>query len=68
MTPIDLSHTIEHGMKSRPAHSILLGAEIRIVEHRTGLAQLPDAGFHFFAVPPKVNAFGAFPVRAFALA
>jgi kynurenine formamidase len=33
----------------------------------TGLAQLPDRGFQFFAVPPKVRAFGTFPVRAFAL-
>jgi arylformamidase len=53
--------------KTRPAHSILLGAEIPIVEHMTGLAQLPDDGFQFFAVPPKVKAFGTFPVRAFAI-
>jgi kynurenine formamidase len=33
----------------------------------TGLAQLPDEGFQFFAVPPKVKAFGTFPVRAFAI-
>ncbi len=50
----------------RPAHTILLGSEIPIVEHMTGLAQLPDEGFQFFAVPPKVRAFGTFPVRAFA--
>jgi len=53
--------------KTRPAHSILLGSEIPIVEHMTGLAQLPDDGFQFFAVPPKVKAFGTFPVRAFAM-
>ena len=53
--------------KTRPAHSILLGAEIPIVEHMKGLAQLPDEGFQFFAVPPKVKAFGTFPVRAFAI-
>ena len=50
----------------RPVHSILLGAEIPIVEHLRGLEQLPAAGFQFFAVPPKVKAFGTFPVRAFA--
>ena len=50
----------------RPVHTILLGSEIPIVEHMTGLAQLPDEGFQFFAVPPKVKAFGTFPVRAFA--
>ena len=54
-----------HG-KTRPVHSILLGADIPIVEHLTGLSQLPDSGFQFFAVPPKIKAFGTFPVRAFA--
>jgi arylformamidase len=51
----------------RPVHTILLGSEIPIVEHMTGLAQLPEEGFQFFAVPPKVKAFGTFPVRAFAI-
>jgi kynurenine formamidase len=51
----------------RPVHTILLGAEIAIVEHMCGLEQLPDAGFKFFAVPPKVKGFGTFPVRAFAI-
>jgi len=51
----------------RPAHSALLAAGIPIVEHLTGLGALPDAGFRFFAVPPKVRGFGTFPVRAFAL-
>jgi arylformamidase len=53
--------------KARPVHSTLLGAEIPIVEHMTGLDQLPESGFRFFAVPPKVKAFGTFPVRAFAM-
>ena len=48
-------------------HTILLGAEILIVEHMTGLEQLPDKGFRFYAVPVKVAQFGTFPVRAFAL-
>ncbi|HKO61724.1 MAG TPA: cyclase family protein [Pyrinomonadaceae bacterium] len=52
---------------SRPAHSILLGAGIPIVEHMRNLAAVPDDGFKFFAVPVKVKAFGTFPVRAFAL-
>jgi kynurenine formamidase len=50
----------------RPVHTILLGNEIPIVEHMTGLAKVPSEGFKFFAVPPKVRAFGTFPVRAFA--
>ena len=52
---------------SRPAHSILLGAGIPIVEHMCNLEQLPDNGFRFFAVPVKVKGMGTFPVRAFAI-
>jgi arylformamidase len=52
---------------TRPVHSILLGEGIPIVEHLRGLEQLPDDGFRFFAVPPRVRAFGTFPVRAFAV-
>ena len=52
---------------TRPAHSRLLGAGITIVEHLTNLADLPERGARFFAVPPKVHGFGTFPVRAFAM-
>jgi kynurenine formamidase len=52
---------------SRPAHTILLGAEIPIVEHMTNLDALPVGDFRFFAVPVKVKDFGTFPVRAFAI-
>ncbi len=52
---------------SRPAHSILLGKNIPVVEHLCGLRDLPDHGFKFFAVPVKVRKFGTFPIRAFAL-
>ncbi len=51
----------------RPVHSTLLGAEIPIVEHLTGLAGLPDTAFRFYAVPPKIKGFGTFPARAFAM-
>ena len=51
---------------TRPAHTILLGAEIPIVEHMCNLEQLPTAGFQFSAVPVKVKKFGTFPVRAYA--
>lgn len=51
----------------RPVHSLLLRAEIPIVEHLRGLEQLPNHGFRFFAVPVKVKGFGSFPVRAFAV-
>lgn len=52
---------------SRPVHSILLGAEIPVVEHLCNLNSLPGDRFRFFAVPVKVRAFGTFPVRAFAV-
>jgi arylformamidase len=54
------------GGGSRPAHSILLGAGIPVVEHLTGLGQLPPAGFLFTAAPVPVEAFASFPVRAYA--
>ena len=50
----------------RPAHSVLLAAGIPIVEHLTGLGQLPPTGSRFSAVPPRVANFGTFPVRAYA--
>jgi kynurenine formamidase len=52
---------------ARPVHSILLGADIPIVEHLCNLGSLPDAGFRFFAVPVMIRKFGSFPVRAFAI-
>ena len=51
---------------ARPAHSLLLAAGIPIVEHLTGLANLPPTGARFTAAPPRVAAFGTFPVRAYA--
>jgi len=50
----------------RPVHSILLGAEILIVEHLCNLDALPDEGFVFSATPPKFKGAGTFPVRAMA--
>lgn len=52
--------------RSRPAHTILLGAEILIVEHLCNLQLLPQSGFTFSAIPPKFKGVGTFPVRAFA--
>jgi kynurenine formamidase len=51
---------------ARPAHTILLGAGVALVEHLCNLGALPDAGFRFFAAPAKVKGMGSFPVRAFA--
>ncbi len=52
---------------NRPVHTILLGAEIPIVEHLCNLSALPREGFRFHAAPVKVRAFGTFPVRAYAV-
>jgi arylformamidase len=64
---IDSLNIDDIGDLARPAHSMLLGAEIPIVEHLCNLASLPDRGFRFSAVPPKVAGFGSWPVRAFAV-
>jgi arylformamidase len=50
----------------RPAHTVLLGAGVHVVEHLTGLGGLPERGARFTAAPPAVEGFGTFPVRAFA--
>ena len=51
---------------TRPAHSILLAAGVHVVEHLTALDRVPVRGARFTAVPPRVEGFGTFPVRAFA--
>src|SRR5688572_13447987 len=61
------SHNIDDTRtRSRPVHTILLGAGVLICEHMTGLGDLPDDGFAFTAVPPRIVGMGTFPVRAFA--
>src|SRR6185503_935677 len=51
----------------RPAHSILLAAGVPVLEHLTGLGVLPDRGARLHAAPPRIEAFGTFPVRAYAI-
>ncbi|SDP30619.1 Kynurenine formamidase [Mucilaginibacter sp. OK268] len=61
------SHNIDDTRgKSRPVHTILLGAEILISEHLCNLDKLPESGYKFNAVPPKFKGVGTFPVRAYA--
>ena len=62
------SHNIDDTrVRTRPVHTILLGAGIPICEHMTNLGALPDSGFRFAAAPPKVKGMGTFPVRAYAV-
>jgi arylformamidase len=63
---IDSVNIDDLGDLTRPVHSILLGADIPIVEHLCQLGPLPDTGFRFSAVPAKVSGSGTWPVRAFA--
>jgi kynurenine formamidase len=60
---LNIDGTVE---KARPVHSTLLGADIPIIEHLTALDALPERGFTFTAVPPKIEGAGTFTVRAFA--
>jgi arylformamidase len=64
---IDSNNIDDTRVRARPVHTKLLGADIPICEHMTGLGPLPDAGFRFSAVPPKVRGMGTFPVRAYAV-
>lgn len=50
----------------RPAHSVLLAANVPIVESLTNLHKLPSTGFRFTAAPMRAAGMGAFPVRAWA--
>jgi arylformamidase len=52
---------------SRPAHTLLLGAGIPIVEHLCNLDELPSRGFRFHCVPVKFRGMSSFPVRAYAV-
>ncbi|GAA4178171.1 cyclase family protein [Sphingobacterium ginsenosidimutans] len=61
------SHNIDDTAgRTRPVHTVLLGAGILIVEHLCNLNKLPDQNFKFTAAPPKFKGVGTFPVRAFA--
>ena len=64
---IDSNNIDDTRQRARPVHTKLLGADIPICEHMTGLGQLPDVGFRFSAVPPKFRGMGTFPVRAYAV-
>jgi arylformamidase len=61
------SHNIDDTSRnSRPVHTILLAAEILIVEHLCNTSGIGETPFTFSAVPPKFKGVGTFPVRAYA--
>ncbi|WP_100500374.1 cyclase family protein [Geodermatophilus chilensis] len=61
---VNIDEVTEHG--ERPAHTLLLGVGIPVVEHLTGLDRVPGTGARFTAAPPRFAGFGTFPVRAYA--
>lgn len=63
---INIDDTSAAAKGERPAHSVFLASGIHVIEHLTKLGELPASGAAFTAVPPKVERFGTFPVRAFA--
>ncbi len=64
---IDSLNIDDTGDLARPAHTILLGRGIPVVEHLTNLAAIGGRAFTFFAVPPRMKGVGTFAVRAFAV-
>jgi arylformamidase len=60
---VNIDDAVPHG--DRPAHTVLLGAGVHVVEHLAGLENMPRTGGFFTAVPPRIADFGTFPVRAF---
>ena len=61
---VNVDEMVERG--ERPAHTLLLGAGIPIVEHLTGLDAVPATGACFTAAPPRFAGVGTLPVRAYA--
>jgi kynurenine formamidase len=64
---IDSVNIDDAGDGSRPAHTLLLGAGIPVVEHLCSLNELPACGFRFHCVPVKIRGMSSFPVRAYAV-
>jgi len=63
---IDAINIDDTADRERPAHTLLLAAGIPVVEHLTGLDQLPPTGASFTSVPLRIEGLGTIPVRAFA--
>ena len=61
---VNIDDTAPETGGARPAHTLLLGAGVHVVEHLTNLDELPPSGARFTAAPPAVEGFGTFPVRA----
>jgi arylformamidase len=67
MVGIDSVNIDDTRTNERPIHTLLLAAEIPIVEHLRSLDELSGQPFTFFALPPAIIGMGTFPVRAIAV-
>lgn len=63
---VDTPNADSRSELSRPAHTVLLGQDILIVENLCDLGRLPETGFRFFCVPIKAVGAAAMTIRAFA--
>jgi kynurenine formamidase len=63
---VDTLNADDFSDKGRPVHSVLLGADVAIVENLRGLGALHGKAFRFTTTPVKVEGCGSFPVRAWA--
>ena len=66
LVAVDFGNVDDTDDPVRPAHTRLLEAGVLIVENLADPSDLPDDGFRFFAVPPRIVSGPSFPVRAFA--
>ena len=64
---VDFGNVDDRSDLARPAHTILLGAGLGLVENLRGLAVLPRDGFRFHAAAVPLRGGVAFPVRAYAV-
>jgi kynurenine formamidase len=63
---VDFANIDDSADLSRPAHTVLLGAGIPIVENLRRLEALPREGFSFSAAPLAIRRGATVPVRAYA--
>jgi hypothetical protein len=55
------------GSREAPAHTLLLGSAIPIIENLKGLDRLPETGGFFMAMPLLIRGGSGSPVRAVCL-
>ncbi len=64
---VDWGNVDDRADLTRPAHTLLLGAGLGLVENLGGLEHLPPEGWRFHAAPVALRGGTACPVRAYAV-